>query len=392
MDGVVTSKLPYGTKQLSPLTRVGKLAESATRRLTVPARDWVRNRRYVRADRKIALVRHRKGLPSYYKKFLHWTAQNFPEVRSQMELRLLPCGIRNGSQYSLVVPWLPDTLLYRDGKVRQQAFALTATADARGVPVINRPEHLLSTSKHDCAQRIAELGVRTPQVKRILDIEGFRRNLNGLKPPLLVREDLAHGGWSPVFVLHTVADCATVPLEKFAQPIAVEYVDVRDPRDRLVRKYRYMAMGKTGIAHTLQISKNWEVRSGVRVLTDQTIAEEIQYADTPDPHHEVFQHLRHGLDLDFLAFDYSLDRQGELVIWEINVLPGLGLPTGPNRSHLVPPIERAMAATLQMYLERAGLELPSGLKKKLEVEPRRSVITDVAVQNSDGSRPMGEAA
>ena len=247
-------------------------------------------------------------------------------MRSRIELRSLPCEIRDWSEYSLVVPWIPDTLLYRSAQVRQQALTLTESCDTHGVPVINRPERLLSTSKHDCSRQIAGLGVRTPHVERIVDIEGFQRDLNGLKPPLLVREDLAHGGWSPVFLVQRLEDAQEIPLEKFANPIAAEFIDVRHPRDGLVRKYRYMAMGETGIAHTLQISQNWEVRSGVRLLNEQTKREEIAYADAVEPFHETLQRVRCGLGLDFLAFDYSVDQEGELVVWEINVLPGLGIP------------------------------------------------------------------
>ncbi len=363
-------KKPYSVKRCSPLARFGKPLESALRSVTVPARDCLRNRLYVRSDRKIAVVRHRRGLPSYYKSFLSWVAQHLPEVRARIELRLLPCKIRDWSQYSLIVPWLPDTLLYRSSRVRQQALALTASADSFGVPVINRPERLLSTSKHDCARQISSLGVRTPWTRRIDDMNRFRDDLQGLQPPFLVREDLAHGGWSPVFKVHRAEQVRDIPLEKFAHPIAVEFIDVRDPQDGLVRKYRYMATGDTGVAHTLQISGDWEVRSGVRVLDERTIQEEIVYADTPDPHHEVLQHVRRGLGLDFLAFDYSVDQDGQLVIWEVNVLPGLGIPSGPHRKHLIPPIERAMAATLKLYLERAGLDVPSRLNEFLLVEPR----------------------
>jgi hypothetical protein len=106
------------------------------------------------------------------------------------------------------------------------------------------------------------------------------------------------------------------------------------------------------------------------VLNEQTIREETRYADTPEPHHKVLQRVRRGLGLDFLAFDYSLDQQGQLVVWEINVLPGLGIPTGPNREHLIPPIERAMAATLRLYLERAQLDLPTRLDEFLTINPR----------------------
>ena len=49
-------------------------------------------------------------------------------------------------------------------------------------------------------------------------------------------------------------------------------------------------------------------------------------------------------------------RKARLVIWEVNVLPGLGIPSEPNREHLTQPIERAMAATLKLYLDRGRLD------------------------------------
>jgi hypothetical protein len=85
------------------------------------------------------------------------------------------------------------------------------------------------------------------------------------------------------------------------------------------------------------------------------------------------------LGLDFLAFDYSYDRRGELVIWEINVLPGLGLPREPNREHLAVSIERAMAATVKMYLVRAGLRVPAKVDEFIRAMPYRTERGPVGV-------------
>ena len=163
---------------------------------------------------------------------------------------------------------------------------------------------------------------------------------------------------SPVFMIQTREDLNAVPLEQFERPIAVEFVDVRSANDGLVRKYRYMQIGNTGVSHSLQISKHWEVRSGARLLNDRTIAEEVEYAAQPDPNQEILRKASRLLGLDFLAFDYSYDVNGRLIVWEVNVLPGLGLPKGPQREHLKIPVERAMASTVRMYLRRAGCEIP----------------------------------
>ena len=46
-------------------------------------------------------------------------------------------------------------------------------------------------------------------------------------------------------------DASQIPLQQFARPIAVEFVDVRSPRDGLIRKYRYMAVGDAAETYTL---------------------------------------------------------------------------------------------------------------------------------------------
>ena len=202
---------------------------------------------------------------------------------------------------------------------------------------------------------------------RITDPSRFRVENCGLKLPILIREDLAHGGWSPVFKIKNQDELNRVPINQMELPIAVEFIDTRSKHDGLVRKYRYMAMGDIGVSHTLQISEHWEVRSGVRKLTPNTIAEELDYCNRHDPNHEIFQSARRVLGLDFLAFDYGYDHRGRLIVWEINVLPGLGLPGRPNRKHLIPPLERAMTATLKLYLERAGQVVPPALESRANI-------------------------
>ena len=67
----------------------------------------------------------------------------------------------------------------------------------------------------------------------------------------------------------------------------------RSPVDHLYRKYRYIAVGDTGIAKHLMFDREWEVKIE-RVMTDQTKAEETAFVNSPDPNHEPFQ-LGRGL-------------------------------------------------------------------------------------------------
>ena len=305
----MTERKAFDGRRHTVIKRLGTAVESGMRGLRAGPLDQIQNWRFVRGDRRIALVRHREGYAKYYNPFLRWIEERLPEVRSLLELKLLPFEVQDWSRYALVVPWISETLLCRSSQVRGLALELTAAADRHGVPVINRPEQLLSTSKRDCSQRIAQLGVRTPRTERIEDESSFKADFNGMRLPLLVREDLAHGGRSPVFLVRHPQDARDVPLEKFARPIAVEFVDVRSPKDGLVRKYRYMAMGDTGIAHTLQISQHWEVRSGVRVIDEATRSEEIAYADAPDPHHDCFSACDAGWDWTLLRSTTALTKR-----------------------------------------------------------------------------------
>lgn len=351
----------------------GKALASGVYRVTRPARDAVANWRFTRAEPRVALIRDREGLASYYRPFLDWLADHVPELRSRMELHLLPCRQRDWSRYALVVSWLPETLLYRSPRVRRQAAELVAEADARGVPVINRPERLLGISKHDLAGRLGGLGVRTPRIWRILDRQAFRRDLGGLEPPLLVREELGHGGCRPAYLMHTPADARRIPLDDFELPLACEFIDVRSRADGLVRKYRYVATGATGVTRNLQISEQWEVRERARVVNDAVQEEELDFLDAPDPNHEVLQRVRRALGLDFLAFDYSYDQEGRVVVWEVNVLPGFGpAPVASTSAFPYARIaeQRMMAAMAKLYLERAGLAVPPQVHAVLAASAR----------------------
>ncbi len=214
---------------------------------------------------------------------------------------------------------------------------------------------------------MSQLGVRTPAVARITDIQAFRSNLMRFSPPLLVREELGHNTGNPISLVKSIEDARRIPLEQYENPIAVEFVDVCSA-DGLVRKFRYMAMGDLGVAHSLQISRNWEVRGGTRDVTGEAAREEeVRYTSHGDRNHDHFQKVRRGLDLDFVAFDYSYDHQGRVVVWEINVLPGLDLPDEPEIAHVLPTYERAMAATAKMYLQYAGLAIPPLLEQKVSL-------------------------
>jgi hypothetical protein len=324
--------------------------------------DSLINRRRATADKRILIVRHSGKQPYRFGYFLDWIQQEFPAIRARLELRLLPCRIRDFSPYVLHVPWLQDPVAEWTPRGYRQAMELAAQCEARGIPVLNPVDRTAHSIKSECTQRIARAGVRTPRIVPIGDVKGFRESLGGLEFPLLIREDRGHG--LPAYLVESLADLDRVPIGRFAHPIASEYIDVRSS-DGLYRKYRYLAAGSGGVTRHLMIGSHWEVRPDNRVRTDSMRAEELAYLEAPEPNYAALERARQALEFAVAAFDYSYDRQGRLVVWEANPYPDLSYPKHPTQRYTFPYVQRSYAAIVRLYLEMAGLPVPRKLDEML---------------------------
>ena len=149
------------------------------------------------------------------------------------------------------------------------------------------------------------------------------------------------------------------------RPVAAEFIDVRDPRDGLYRKYRYIVAGPFAVPRHLIVSRTWEVRAAQRLRNRETRDEEIAYLEHPEPNHMLFHRIQQSLRLDLVAFDYSYDAQGQLVIWEANPYPGLDYAKGPDVEYTRAYVERSFAAVTAMHLDAGGLELPERIEQML---------------------------
>jgi hypothetical protein len=127
-----------------------------------------------------------------------------------------------------------------------------------------------------------------------------------------------------------------------------------------------VAAGDFGVARHLIVSATWEVRAEQRIRTPGTRAEETKYLDGHDPNHDILQRARRMLGLELIAFDYSYDAQGQLVVWEANPYPCLSYPAGPGMEYTRPYVERSFAALAAMHLTAAGEELTPRVQALLE--------------------------
>jgi hypothetical protein len=337
------------------MSLVRMAVKDALWRLPLRAYDAHRNHR-CRADERILIVQNTVKQRSITRDFLRWIERHVPALRTRLEFCLLPCQTRDWSRYLLVAFWGGDALMERAPWLYDEAVRLTRRCQARGIDVLNPATRWPNAAKSRAAQLIATTGIRTARMQPIVDVPTFLADHAGLELPLLVREDRGHQRPS---VLVTHADqLRQIPWHRFRNPIAVEFIDTSSPIDNLFRKYRYIAVGDTGIAKHLMFDQHWEVKAE-RVMTDQTKAEETAFVNAPDPNHDALQAARRVLGLDVVGFDYAYDRQGRLVVWEANPFPDINYPSVPWSRHIFPAVARTYAALARLYLRRVKLPVPA---------------------------------
>jgi hypothetical protein len=326
--------------------------------------DATQNHRWVQGDRRFLVVRDPAYEPLFYDVLLNWLALYFPEIRGLFELRAFPCRVWDWKRYALHVPWLQDPVQAWSPETYALANSLAAQCDAHGVPVVNRVDRLTNAAKSTGAELIRTAGMRTPLMARIDDKEEFRQTRLGIPLPLFVREDWGH--WGRMVRADTDAEVRDMALDGFVRPVAVELIDVRSPHDGLFRKYRYVVAGEVGVPQTLHVSRDWCVRGDVSqaVFTDALRDEEVAYTTGVEPNHARFVAARQALGLDFIAFDYSFDADGDAVVWEANPHPVFHFTAG-RREYRGPPTARALAAMTKLYLDRAGMHVPDTLEGML---------------------------
>lgn len=310
------------------------------------------------------MLRHPTCKPQFYQLWLDWVALNFPNLYGHVEWRLLPCTLQRHEEVALVVPWLQDPVQQWSEPAYRQACALARQCQQYGIPTINPVDRLTHASKLEGTKRIARAGFRTPRMVAIANPDAFKRDAGGLTFPLFIREDWGHG--NTILRVKDKSDLPYLSLEGMKRPIAVEIVDVRGA-DGLYRKYRYCAAGDRGVSHHLIVTPHWVTRGQDRIFNEATQAEELAYISAPDPHHDRFQAARRALELDFVAFDYGYDRDGNVVVWEANPYPYIHFSGADGRGqYRQAAIHRTLAAMLALYLERAGLPVPPVLETILD--------------------------
>ena len=214
---------------------------------------------------------------------------------------------------------------------RGHAFLAPAQAlvEQIGGPVVNPPKAIEGTGRESIARRIAALpGCRVPQTRQYQAVE-LRDLLASdssamLTFPLLVRPAGTHGGddfekMESASQLHTFLG-GHEPRSYYL----TAFVDYRSD-DGYFRKYRFFCVGDEILPYHLAIDDKWKVHHVTTSMTTHTWMQDEERAFLDDPwrvfgaaQQAALRSIRDAIGLDYFGIDCALDREGAVVVFEVN--------------------------------------------------------------------------
>lgn len=201
-----------------------------------------------------------------------------------------------------------------------------------GRPVINPPRIVADTGRESVAQRLAWVpGCCVPQTQlypaadlAILLSGASHASHVPLLFPLLVRPAGAHGGDD----FEKMEDQAQLR-EFLHRHDAIDYyltpfIDYRSD-DGYFRKYRFIFVGDEILPYHLAIDSKWKVHHVTTGMANDPRMQAEEQAFLDDPWHvfgasqrAALQSVRDAIGLDYFGIDCSLDRDGAVVVFEVN--------------------------------------------------------------------------
>jgi len=235
-------------------------------------------------------------------------------------------------------------------------------------PVLNWPARVGTTGRADNARLLGTLdGVVTPRFavlsRETLGGPGAAAALEeqGLAFPLLVRAAGFHGGSHFLRIEDAnglASAAASLPGQKL---MAIQYLDARDD-DSKIRKFRVMIIDGQLYPLHKAVSPHWMVHyfsaemknSPAHRAEDQAFLEDMPGVLGPRAM-RALEHVRDALGLDYAGVDFSLNRDGDVLLFEANatmVVPHVD--KGEKWDYRRAPTQRIHDALREMVRRRAS--------------------------------------
>ncbi len=248
------------------------------------------------------------------------------------------------------------------GATLSLAAALVAKLDK---PVINDPARIQRTTRDAVAELLPGIaGCRIPQILRLdagadVSPEALAQALP-FACPVLARPAGTHGGddFEKAASLDELA--AFLTQHRDGDRYLIEYIDYASG-DGYFRKYRFLFAGNEILPYHLAIGSDWKLHHDNTDMGDRPWMQQEEAAFLAEPgtvfteaNFQALRTIRERIGLDYFGIDCGLDRDGNLVVFEVNasMLVHNDNPDFPYKDPAVRAIKHAFDAMLR---ERAGL-------------------------------------
>jgi len=209
--------------------------------------------------------------------------------------------------------------------------AAAGLIDRLGKPVLNHPRNILNTDRQTVATRLSGIAsCHVPKTIRVIretlgtpDSTAALERL-GFSFPFLLRAAGSHGGEA----FERVG--GTLDVEKFVAASTTDaiyvtsYVDYRSA-DGYYRKYRFFLTDDDILPYHLAVGEQWKVHHYTTSMDRHVWMQDEEKAFLGDPksvfspaHYAAMSKIRAAVGLDFFGIDCALDRDGNLLVFEVN--------------------------------------------------------------------------
>lgn len=271
----------------------------------------------------------------------------------------LPYGkqsVPNPKNFDIVVNYICDT--------DSSSLALEKAeylCDATSTPVINHPQDIAQTTRDNIYTLLKEPmeGLIVPRVFRFTPL-GLQDVIDTIEKeninyPFLMRPAGSHTGKGLV----KIDESAQLPtLERFAfdgsDYYITEFYDYQSV-DSLYRKYRTFVVDHEIFPRHVIVSESWNIHSGSRVdlmNEEKYKKEEEVFIDTFDISRYVpLSKIIEKIKLDYFAIDFGIDKEGNIVIFEINSCTKLHHGANPPEN-----VQKIITAVKNMIINRISTD------------------------------------
>jgi tetratricopeptide (TPR) repeat protein/glutathione synthase/RimK-type ligase-like ATP-grasp enzyme len=254
--------------------------------------------------------------------------------------------------------------LVSDADVSIEALSdASSLVDRLGKPVVNPPAKILFTQRDHISRLLEDVeGCAVPRTSRYSKdalLAALSNHSLNSSFPLIVRVAGTHGGEDMECLAGFDELEAFVHARNSGEFYVSEFIDYRSA-DGFFRKYRFIFVGSEILPYHLAIDHKWKVHHASTDMASHLWMQEEEKAFLARPEvmfsESAFAALRSictKLNLDYFGIDCALDRDGKVVVFEVNasMLVHLRNHEFPYKN---PAVLRIKAAFASMLRERAA--------------------------------------